>query len=195
MVRLLSVYAIVGVAFAIVGALTASAQTPVETAQYGFSDVVVEIAEDAFIDWNAPNDPSFETERDFIKLLFANGASKGAEKALVGGKPALLRVTVTRFDILSTLELFFCCAVNEVAGTFELIDAATGDVVLGPTDLAFNHVGVGGVFAVMRSAEGGGQLDRIMHLIGQGAITWLTSTDSDDFELVDGPVGTAVNQP
>ena len=141
---------------------------------YGLSDVQVALADDAFIDWYAPSDPSFETQNEFISLMFANAASKGGETSLTGGEPATIHVTVTKFDILSTLELFFCCASNEVAAIFELRDAATGEAIRGPELLNFNHMGVGGVFGALASTEGQDQLTRVMNLIEAGTIAWLS---------------------
>ena len=168
-------FALTGALLLAVSAMFASARANEgDLAVFGLSEVEVEIAEDAFIDWYAPSDPNFETQNDFIKLIFANAATKGGEAALTGGDPVLMRITVNRFDILSTLELFFCCASNEVAATFELADPVTGEVVKGPELLEFNHMGLGGVFGALASTEGRDQLSRVMSLIEAGTLVWLS---------------------
>ncbi|MEL7466799.1 MAG: DUF6778 family protein [Pseudomonadota bacterium] len=141
---------------------------------FGLSDVDVSIAEGAFIDWYAPSDPSFETQREFISLIFLNGATRGGEAVLSGAEPVEMLITVTRFDILSTLELFFCCAANEIEAEFELRDPRTGDRVLGPEVLNFDHMGVGGLFGAIASSEGEDQLQRVMSLIEAGTAEWLS---------------------
>ena len=140
---------------------------------YSLGDVVVEIAEDAEIDWNDPSEAAFEIERDMIRILFENAVKDGASIALTGETPARLQVTVTRFDILSTFELFFCCAVNEVAARFRLTNAADGSQIRGEDELVFDHIGRGGVFAAVAAEEGNDQIQRLSTIIREQTANWI----------------------
>ena len=160
-------------AFAILAASFARAEG--DPSSFGVSSIEVAIAADAVIDWNPPDEPNFAVERDFIILMFQNGVREGAERVLTGDAPAELRIAVTRFDILSTLELFFCCGMNEVDAVFELSDPATGDVIIPPSPLSFDHIGRGGVFGALADAEGEDQITRLIGLIADGTEAWLTA--------------------
>ena len=66
-------------------------------AEYHLSEVVIEIADDAFIDWNPPDDPNYPLERDFITWIFGAGVREAGAATLSGEKPARLEIVVTRF--------------------------------------------------------------------------------------------------
>ena len=167
----LSAVAWAGAAFVATGA--SEAQAAEVGGAYRLVGVETSIAPDASIDWNAPDDPAYELQDAFIKAIFDAGATDGAAEALLGPRPATLRITVTRFDILSTWELFFCCAVNEVDAIYELVDAETGAVVVAPRSVSFDHIGRGGLVAAISAAEGRDQLQRLADIIREGTTDWL----------------------
>ncbi len=142
-------------------------------ANYRLVGVETTIADDAWIDWNAPDDPAYELERAFIKAIFDAGATDGAAEALLGRRPVTLKIKVTRFDILSTWELFFCCAVNEVDAIYQLVDAETGATVVAAQPVSFDHIGRGGLAAVISAAEGRDQLRRLADIIRDRTTDWL----------------------
>ena len=137
------------------------------------AEVAVTIDDTAFVDWNRPSTAIYEIQNDIIRQVFRAAALDGAERSLVGQRPAVLSINITYFDILSDLEQIFCCARNEVMADYLLIDATNGEVIAGANTLNFDHVGRGGFLALLDREEGEDQLSRLFDLISEGTSNWL----------------------
>ena len=144
---------------------------------YSLASVEVGFDQDAFIDWNSPGSAAFEIERDLIRVLFEGAATDAASSAMIGVQPATLKISVIRFDILSTIELFFCCAVNEVSARFELVEPETGRPLAEAAVLNFDHVGRGGLIGAAAAEDGEDQLQRVARIIRQGAAAWIEDAE------------------
>lgn len=134
----------------------------------------VSIADDAYIEWNFPLNEPNAGELAKIKHIF-EGAIRDAAKMMnmTGQRDLVLRAEVVRLDILSRVEIFFCCAQNEVSAIYELVDAVTSEVVKPAEIVNFDHFGRGGVIALMSAAGGEDQLTHLQNTIRDGTVDWL----------------------
>ncbi|MEM7547111.1 MAG: DUF6778 family protein [Pseudomonadota bacterium] len=131
------------------------------------------VSETAIVDWNLPINTSDPSERIMITEIFRAAVLDTASQYDFSGRRAQVNVVVQQFDILSSIEIFFCCAVNEVAAIYELVDADSGEVLKPAELINFNHFGRGGVFAALAAAEGNDQLSRLNMIIREGTADWL----------------------
>ncbi len=143
--------------------------------QLQIADVAVTIDEKAFIDWNRPSSAIFQIQNDIIRQVFRTAALDGAERAATGARPAVLSINITYFDILSDFEQLFCCARNEVMADYLLVDAETGEEIVGVQTLNFDHIGRGGFLALVDRNTGEDQLSRLFDMISEGTSMWLAS--------------------
>jgi hypothetical protein len=143
--------------------------------QLRIAEVAVTIDEKAYIDWNRRSSAIHKIQNDIIRQVFRTAALDGAERTLSGDRLVVLSINVTYFDILSDLELLFCCARNEVMADYLLVDAETGEALAGGQTLNFDHVGRGGFLALLDQSSGEDQLSRLFDMIAEGTSDWLTA--------------------
>ncbi len=143
-----------------------------------FRSIAVDVtfAESAYIEWNYPISAPNREELALIATLFRIGIEEAIEGRSGGVLDAVLKVEVERFDILSRLEVLFCCARNEVSAAFELIDAASGVVIKPRETLNFDHIGRGGVIGLLSASGGQDQLSYLQDIIRDGTWRWLSET-------------------
>jgi hypothetical protein len=136
----------------------------------------VTITDDAYVEWNFLVSEKVPGERAKIKQIFMDAIQETGAELDGGDGDFVLKVEITHFDILSSVEILFCCAMNEVSARYELRDARTSAVVKPWEELNFDHFGRGGIVAFLSAAGGEDQLGHLRAVIRKGTLDWLAET-------------------
>ena len=59
------------------------------------AEVAVTIDDTAFVDWNRPSTTIYCVQNDIMRQVFHAAALDGAERSLVGQRPAVLAINIT----------------------------------------------------------------------------------------------------
>lgn len=112
-----------------------------------------------------------------VAALLADAVVAGAADALSGTRPVVFRLTVDQFHAMTpaaratNLQL----GAHELRFDFEVLDAATGDVLAREDDVNADFRAFSGTQAVLAEQAGQGQKIRIQTRVSQVIRAWLTS--------------------
>ncbi|MEL6792183.1 MAG: DUF6778 family protein, partial [Pseudomonadota bacterium] len=112
-----------------------------------------------------------------VATLLADAIVAGAADALVGSRPVVFKLYVDQFHAMTpaaratNIQL----GVHEMRFDFEVVDAATGDVLAREDDVNADIRAFSGTQALLAEQSGQGQKIRIQTRVSQVIRAWLTS--------------------
>ena len=112
-----------------------------------------------------------------VRALLSDAATAGAQDALTGTKPVVFRVKVNRFHALTPLarSTGIQLGVHSLNFDFEVVDAATGEVLVVEKGVNADLRAFSGTQAILAEQQGQGQKIRIQTRVAQVVRSWLTS--------------------
>lgn len=159
-----------------------------DAANWALADIVVEIPEEMKVETDGNNrypDPSLLVwygdppgdRKAQVASLLADAVVAGAVDALTGNRPVVFKLYVDQFHAMTpaaratNLQL----GVHELRFDFEVVDAATGEVLAREDDVNADFRAFSGTQALLAEQSGQGQKIRIQTRVSQVVRAWLTS--------------------
>ncbi|MEL7464496.1 MAG: DUF6778 family protein [Pseudomonadota bacterium] len=159
-----------------------------DVANWALADIIVEVPEDMKVETDGSNrypDPSLLVwygdppgdRKVQVATLLADAVVAGAVDALTGTRPVVFKLYVDQFHAMTpaaratNIQL----GVHELRFDFEVVDAATGEVLAREDDVNADFRAFSGTQALLAERNGQDQKIRIQTRVSQVIREWLTS--------------------